>query len=129
MDIHDKGSGPKCISGTWTTVHWIGTLTDGRVVTNSREEHWGYPKQFTVGEHQVFSCWELAIVKLNEGAKVTLKCPAHFVWGGSHVTSPYNGEPIPLNSDVTFELDVLKCGEIPYRPKAGFNQQPHTTTL
>ena len=39
------------------------------------------------------------------------------------------GEPIPLNSDITFELDVLKCGEKPYRPGPDYNNQPHTTTL
>ena len=129
IDITTKGTGPVCAPGFWSTVHWVGTLTDGRVVTNSREEHWGYPKQFTIGEHQVFKCWELAIVKLKEGDKAKISCPAHYVWGGAHITSPFSGEPIPLNSDVTFDLEVLKCGEKPYYPKEGFNQQPHTTTL
>lgn len=129
IDIKSSGKGPVCSPGFWATVHWVGTLTDGRVVTNSREEHWGYPKQFTIGENQVFKCWELAILKLKEGDKASIKCPAHYVWGGAHITSPFSGEPIPLNSDITFDLDVLKCGEQPYFPKAGFNQQPHTTTL
>lgn len=40
-----------------------------------------------------------------------------------------SAEPIPLNSDVTFELDVLKCGEKPYRPGSDWNVQPHSTTL
>ena len=129
IDITTKGTGPVCKIGSWATVHWTGTLIDGREVTNSREEHWGYPKMFTIGSQQVFKCWELAIVKLREGDKATLNCPAHYTWGGAHVISPITAEPIPLNSDVNFELEVLKCGEKPYRPAENNNAQPHTTTL
>lgn len=32
------------------------------------------------------------------------------VWGGARHIAELDGEPIPLNSDVTFEVDFIKCG-------------------
>ena len=49
ISVTQHGHGPQCTKGDWASIHWIGSLTDGRVVTDSRSEGWGYPKQFAVG--------------------------------------------------------------------------------
>lgn len=50
ISLNEKGKGTKkCQVGDWTTVHWRGTLTDGRVVTDSRSEPGGLPKTFALG--------------------------------------------------------------------------------
>jgi len=38
IDILTKGAGEKCSSGDWTKIHYVGSLKDGRVVTDSRAE-------------------------------------------------------------------------------------------
>ena len=38
INFDKKGSGPQCSPGDWTTVHWVGRLKDGRVVTDSKME-------------------------------------------------------------------------------------------
>ena len=65
IDITSHGSGPLCTLGDWATVHWVGSLMDGRVVTDSRAEPTGLPKTFTVGDHQVLKCWDLAMPQLH----------------------------------------------------------------
>ena len=38
IDILTAGSGAKCSVGDWTTIHYVGSLKDGRVVTDTRAE-------------------------------------------------------------------------------------------
>jgi FKBP-type peptidyl-prolyl cis-trans isomerase len=38
-----------CIPGTWVTAHAKGTLIDGRVVTDTKQEHDGLPISFPIG--------------------------------------------------------------------------------
>jgi hypothetical protein len=124
-----QGSGPQCTTGDWAVVHWKGYLTDGRLITDSRAEGLGYPKTFSVGKNEVFKCWELALPQLKKGDKASVSCPAGFVWGGAYVMSPLGGEPIPLHSDVNFELEVLDCARNPESFERFSYKQPHTTTL
>ena len=127
ISVSSKGSGPQCTKGDWATVHWKGALTDGRVVTDSRSEGWGYPKHFAVGNHEVFACWDHALPQLHEGDKATLTCPSYYAWGGAYTLSPLGGEPIPLHSDVTFEVEVVECARHPERTQ--YFNQPHTSTM
>ena len=117
-----------CRSGDWTTVHWIGTLPDGRVVTDSRAEPGGLPKTFALGAHEVFSCWDFAIPKLHKGDTARISCPSYYAWGGAYTQSPLGGEPIPLNTDVNFDIEVVDCNRTPDYFTDYFNQ-PKTTTM
>jgi hypothetical protein len=129
IDKTTVGSGPKCTTGDWAIVHWTGSLTDGRLVTDSRAEGLGYPKTFAVGKSEVFKCWDLALPQLRKGDKATIECPARFVWGGAYTLSPLGGEPVPLWSPVVFNLEVLDCGRNPESFAYYDYSQPHTTTL
>eukprot|EP00356_Strombidium_inclinatum_P008823 CAMPEP_0170479236 /NCGR_PEP_ID=MMETSP0208-20121228/545_1 /TAXON_ID=197538 /ORGANISM="Strombidium inclinatum, Strain S3" /LENGTH=319 /DNA_ID=CAMNT_0010751595 /DNA_START=8 /DNA_END=967 /DNA_ORIENTATION=+ len=129
ISVTEAGKGPQCTKGDWATVHWKGTLTDGRIVTDSHSEGWGYPKHFAVGNAEVFKCWDLALPQLHMGDHATVTCPSYYAWGGAYTMSPLGGEPIPLHSDVTFELEVQECARHPEEPRVGYNAQPHTTTM
>jgi FKBP-type peptidyl-prolyl cis-trans isomerase len=113
IDITKAGTGNDCKVGDWTSLHWTATLMDGRVVSDSRAELGGLPKTFALGAHEVFSCWDLAVPKLKQGAKARLTCPSYFAWGGARTWAPIGGEPIPLHSDVYFDVEVVECNRTP----------------
>lgn len=106
VSVTTQGNGPKCTRGDWAIVHWKGSLNDGRVVTDSHSEGLGYPKTFAVGNAEVFKCWDLVLPQLHQGDKATVSCPSYYAWGGAYTLSPLGGEPIPLHSDITFDLEV-----------------------
>jgi hypothetical protein len=127
INITAPGKGDQCRVGDWTTIHWVGSLPDGRIVTDSRAEPGGLPKTFALGAHEVFKCWDLAIPQLKQGAKATLTCPGYYAYGGARTWAPVGGEPIPLWSDVQFEIEVEECNRTP--DFTDYNDQPRTTTM
>lgn len=124
-----QGKGPQCTVGDWAIVQWKGYLGDGRLVTDSRAEGMGFGKTFSVGKSEVFKCWDLALPQLKKGDVATISCPSQFVWGGAYTISPLGGEPVPLWSDVTFDLEVQDCARNPESFAQPNLAQPHTTTL
>jgi len=127
IDITTKGSGPKCKPGDWTTVKWDGYLKDGRHITSSASEHGGEPKTFSLGASEVFKCWDLAITQLHQGDKAHLDCPSHYAYGTAFTWAPVGGEPVPLGSDMDFEIEVVECNRVPEFTEQV--AQPVTTTM
>jgi len=67
---------------------------------------------------------------LKKGAKARLTCPAHYAWGNAFTQSPLGGEPIPLNSDVYFDVSVEDCNRIPDSLAwTARGKQPRFTTM
>jgi hypothetical protein len=129
IDMQKKTNKPNCAPGDWAEIHYVGSLTDGRVVTDSRAEGNGRPVRFSIGRSDVFKCFDLGITQLHEGDKATLRCPSDLVWGGAYVQSPLGGDPIPYHSDVNFDVEVSTCHRVPDHFKYPDLSQPHTTTL
>lgn len=100
---------------------------DGRVVSDSRAEPGGQPKTFALGAHEVFSCWDLIVPKLRKASTARLTCPSFYAWGNAFTQSPLGGEPIPLNSDVVFDLEIVDCNRTP--TWTTYYNQPKTTTM
>lgn len=114
IDITERSTETKkCAPGDWTTVHWAGYLRDGREITNSRGEPGGLPKTFSLGAREVFHCWDLAITQLHKGDKAHLSCPSYYAYGGAFTQAPLGGEPIPLHSDIDFDIEILDCNRVP----------------
>lgn len=114
IDITERGKEKDtCKEGDWTTVHWTGSLKDGRLITSSKDEPGGLPKTFALGNAQVLRCWDLAISHLHKGDKATVSCPANLAYGAAYTLSPLGGEPIPLNSDIDFDFEVVDCNRVP----------------
>jgi len=123
IDIHSSKNdkSPTCSAGNWATVHWVGRLMDGRVVTDSKAELGGLPKTFNVGNAEVFKCWDLALQSLHAGDKVTLTCPSQLAYGTAYTWPPVGGEPIPAGSDMYFDLEIEECN---VQPKTQEHPQP-----
>jgi len=127
IDIYQHGSGDKCSNGDWTTVHWRGALKDGRVVTDSHDEGDGRPKVFALGASEVFKCWDLALLQLKQGDRAKVHCPYYLAYGNAYTWPGVGGEPIPLHSDIDFDIDVVECNKVPDRIQ--YFGQPVTTTM
>lgn len=129
----EKGKGPECDAPNWATFHWKSILGDGREIENTRERFGegqiSRPDVITVGSRQSFNCFDIAFPQLREGDKATLHCPSYYAYGGAHTISPLSDFVIPLNSDITFEVEMLKCGVAPHKQDESVFVQPHTTTM
>ncbi len=90
-DTHPK-------SGKDVTVHYTGTLLDGRVFDSSVQR--GTPATFAVG--QVIEGWNEALVTMKKGEKRTLIIPPELGYGAQG----YPGV-IPPNSYLIFDVELL----------------------
>merc|ERR1711865_257630 len=128
IDILKKGhhGKKKCESGQLATFSWTGELEDGRVVTDSVEE-FGKDVTLTLGTDNTYKCLELALQQLHAGDKATVTCPSNLVFGNNVMLSPINGEMIPKDSKVSFDIEIKDCNYIPKKIKYG--DQPKSTTM
>lgn len=121
-----RGSKKKCENGQLATFSFTGELEDGRVVTDSVQE-FGKDVTLTLGTDNTYKCLELALQQLHSGDKAKVTCPAHLVFGNNVEISPLNGELIPKNSKVIFDVDIDDCNFVPKKVKYG--EQPKSTTM
>jgi FKBP-type peptidyl-prolyl cis-trans isomerase len=97
--VKKQGDGAqKPVHGQAVTVHYTGTLMDGRVFDSSVQR--GQPTTFKIGE--VIEGWNEALVDMSVGEKRTLIIPPELGYG----TMGYPGV-IPPNSTLIFEVELL----------------------
>mmetsp|Transcript_32437 Transcript_32437/g.49624 ORF Transcript_32437/g.49624 Transcript_32437/m.49624 type:complete len:176 (+) Transcript_32437:2-529(+) len=129
IDITSHGHGGKCENGKWATVHWSGSLKDGRVFTDSHSEPGAHPKTFALGSNNVWKCWDLAITQLHAGDKAHISCPSTLVYGTAKVVAPLGDDAVPKGSDVDFDIEVVDCNIPPVRTNPETYAQPKTTPM
>ncbi|KAJ8463302.1 hypothetical protein ONZ45_g17625 [Pleurotus djamor] len=111
VDILSSGDGvtfPR--KGDKVTIHYVGTLLDGKIFDSSRER--GVPFETTIGVGQVIKGWDegahsftlhFGVMQLSIGSKALLTCTPDYAYGS-------RGFPpsIPANSTLRFEVEVIQ---------------------
>jgi peptidylprolyl isomerase len=85
--------------GQKVTVHYTGSLLDGRVFDSSVRR--GSPAQFAIGE--VIEGWNEALMTMSAGEQRTLIIPPELGYG----TMGYPGV-IPPNAYLIFDVELIK---------------------
>jgi len=96
-----QGTGPQPTASDVVRVNYRGTLANGTEFDSSAKH--GGPAAFPLG--QVIPCWTQGVQKMKVGGKAKLTCPAATAYGDRAVG------PIPPNSDLTFEIELLGIGQ------------------
>lgn len=95
-----EGTGTEAKAGQFVTVHYTGTLMDGKKFDSSLDR--GEPFRFKLGAGQVIQGWEKGVAGMKEGGKRTLIIPPKMGYGD-------RGAPpvIPPNATLKFDVELL----------------------
>lgn len=96
------GTGAEATAGQVITVNYTGKLQNGTVFDSSIGRE---PFTFTLGIGQVIKGWDQGVQGMKVGGKRLLIIPAPLAYG------PNDYGPIPGNSTLIFEVELLKVGQ------------------
>jgi peptidylprolyl isomerase len=94
------GDGKEAKDGSEVSVHYTGTLEDGKKFDSSLDR--GKPIELTIGAHRVIKGWEEGLQGMKVGGKRKLIIPAKLGYGEQ-------GRPpvIPGNATLIFEVELV----------------------
>jgi len=87
-------------TGQTVTVHYVGTLTDGKKFDSSRDR--GKPFKFRIGAGEVIKGWDEGVAKMSIGQVANLTCSPDYAYG----EKGYPGV-IPPNAVLKFEVELF----------------------
>lgn len=94
------GDGAEAVAGKSVSVHYTGTLTDGKKFDSSLDR--GQPFRFQLGAGQVIQGWDKGVAGMKVGGKRKLTIPSHLGYGERGA-----GGVIPPNATLIFEVELL----------------------
>jgi len=108
------GSGPKPGPTAEVTVHYTGTLRDGRVFDSSMQR--GQPATFAL--NQVIPCWTEALQRMSAGGTATIWCPSEIAYGPAGA-----GALIRPGAALKFDVELLEVKATVAPPSAAEDPQ------
>ena len=94
------GDGDAAKAGDHVSVHYTGTLEDGRKFDSSRDHN--QPFTFHLGQGQVIKGWDEGVAGMQVGDKRRLIIPSDLGYGSRGA-----GGVIPPNATLIFEVELL----------------------
>ena len=94
------GTGAVATTGSRVSVHYVGVFENGQKFDSSLDR--GVPFQFTLGAGEVIKGWDQGVVGMKVGGRRIIVVPPFLGYG-----SEPRG-PIPANSTLVFEIELLK---------------------
>lgn len=98
--IVEEGKGAKAQNGQTVSVHYKGTLLDGKKFDSSYDRN--APIDFRLGVGQVIKGWDQGIALLNVGSKAKLLIPSQLAYGSQEIKGL-----IPANSVLIFDVELV----------------------
>lgn len=98
------GTGPSPVPGVDVTIHYTGTLLDGKKFDSTRDRN--KPHTFTIGLGQALAGWDEGIMSMKVGGKRKLIIPPDLAYGPRGVAGV-----IPPNATVIFEIELLDISD------------------
>ncbi len=98
-----EGTGAEAKVGDRVSVHYTGTLMDGKKFDSSHDR--GTPFGFTLGQRRVITGWEVGVLGMKEGGKRELTIPPEEAYGAAGA-----GGVIPPNATLKFVVELIKVG-------------------
>lgn len=101
IEILKEGAGIEAKNGDKISVHYTGTLEDGKKFDSSLDR--GKPFEFVLGIGQVIKGWDQGVLGMKVGEKRKLIIPPDLAYGSSGIP----GAILP-DSILIFEVELLK---------------------
>ena len=101
QEVLKPGNGATATKGNTVTVHYVGTLTNGKKFDSSRDRGKGFT--FKLGAGMVIEGWDVGVAGMKVGEVRKLTVPSEMAYGA-------DGYPpvIPPHSTLVFEVELLE---------------------